>query len=268
MISRIRRVGNILTTWDEPVPEMASHILQTMKTQGCLVLEDIFVPSLIQDCCHAFSRQYHRYLVDPAYHDDALLVGKKRWMVSVTIKPPFDDPQLYANPHILAITRSLLGAEFILNSFGVVVSLPGAVGQHHHRDLPPLFDDTPIDTQLPCYAVTLLVPLVDFNSTNGSTLLRPGSHCVSEAIAEKMPGEAPDALVGSCIMMDYRLHHGGTANLSQQPRPLLFLVYSRPWFRDYRNFHKQAPLQVRRSSYRKMSQKHQALLQTAKQLWW
>jgi hypothetical protein len=36
--------------------------------------------------------------------------------------------------------------------------------------------------------------------------------------------------------MDYRLLHGGTANRSKRVRPMLSVVYHRPWFKDYVNY--------------------------------
>jgi hypothetical protein len=46
----------------------------------------------------------------------------------------------------------------------------------------------------------------------------------------------------SVLLMDYRLHHGGLANRSAGPRPILSLVFARPWWRDDVNFNEQPPL--------------------------
>ena len=37
------------------------------------------------------------------------------------------------------------------------------------------------------------------------------------------------------MMMDYRLLHTGLPNRTAQPRPMLYLVYARPWFFDQHN---------------------------------
>jgi ectoine hydroxylase-related dioxygenase (phytanoyl-CoA dioxygenase family) len=79
---------------------------------------------------------------------------------------------------------------------------------------------------------------VDIDEYNGTTRIWPGSHRVWwDADARQLPSEDLVAPVGSCILMDYRLLHGGTAN-SKQVRPILYVIYQRPWFKDYVNFQK------------------------------
>lgn len=46
---------------------------------------------------------------------------------------------------------------------------------------------------------------------------------------------APGARIGDCLLVDYRLLHGGTANRGNNLRSIVYLIYSRPWFGDYRN---------------------------------
>jgi hypothetical protein len=69
------------------------------------------------------------------------------------------------------------------------------------------------------------------------------------------------------LLIDYRLQHGGTANHAKQARPLLYLVYSRPWFRDHRNFKKQSALLTTRASFRKMDAPLKQMLRFAEQRW-
>ena len=52
----------------------------------------------------------------------------------------------------------------------------------------------------------------------------------------------PVIRTGGALLMDYRLYHGGLANGSTRPRPILSLVFARPWFRDAVNFREQPPL--------------------------
>ncbi len=246
------------------IEEMAA----IFSASGCLLLKDIFPMGLMQQLYRHLLWHYRRYLLPDAYHDDALRVGESRWMVTLKLKGPFADPLVFAHPLLWPLFRHLLGEEMILNSFGGVLSLPGAKAQHEHRDLPALFGDHPIDAQMPCFALTLMIPLVECNEHNGTTMLRVGSHLVPEKQAEQMQGELPIVPVGSCLLMDYRLHHGGTPNHSEQARPLIYAVYSRPWLRDYRNFKKQHPLLIPRRVFRGLSETQRALLATAHQTWW
>ena len=86
---------------------------------------------------------------------------------------------------------------------------------------------------------------VDLNERNGTTRVWPGSHRVwTDEKAKQLPSRDIIAPIGSCILMDYRLLHGGTANRSERLRPILYLIYHRPWFKDYVNFLKVLEISV------------------------
>ena len=38
--------------------------------------------------------------------------------------------------------------------------------------------------------------------------------------------------LGRSFFFDYRVFHGGTPNLTREPRPVLMFVFARSWFRD------------------------------------
>jgi ectoine hydroxylase-related dioxygenase (phytanoyl-CoA dioxygenase family) len=50
--------------------------------------------------------------------------------------------------------------------------------------------------------------------------------------------------LGSAFFLDYSVAHYGMGNRSDQVRPILNLIYCRPWFRDIRNYHLQPPLRI------------------------
>jgi hypothetical protein len=52
--------------------------------------------------------------------------------------------------------------------------------------------------------------------------------------------------------MDYRLSHQGLANRSPCVRPVLSVVYNRPWFRDCVNYEQQAPLRITREEFERV----------------
>ena len=60
-------------------------------------------------------------------------------------------------------------------------------------------------------------------------------------------------------MMDYRLIHGGMLNDSETIRPILYLVYSRPWFRDGFNFTSQPAVQISKKQRKKVPERWQGL---------
>jgi hypothetical protein len=68
-----------------------------------------------------------------------VLVGNARYMITPNLDPPFDRPELFASPPLLAVARATLGADVTINSMTVVVALPGALAQRPHVDHAMLF---------------------------------------------------------------------------------------------------------------------------------
>lgn len=249
--------------------ETFDTLCSQFQEYGCIRIDNVFSTEFIHTLHALFRRRYKRFFAPPkaGEHPDALRVGDHRWMVTVKVEALFASSLLYAHPLLYPWIEYTLGQECKIDSFGAVVSLPGAREQHGHRDLPELFDDTPIDTQLPCYGITMMVPLIECNAYHGTTHVHPGSHHALFSKAESMARFEPEIPIGSCLLMDYRLYHGGTANSSPHARPLLYQVYSRPWFQDYRNFKKQQPLWMTHRAYRQLAPEHAHLFRYAHRTW-
>ena len=240
--------------------ETIAHLAHRFHADGALILEGVVDPALIARARRTFGRAYARYL-DGKEHAEAPMVGDRRLMMTVDLEPPFDDPQLFANPWILSVMDALLDEGFVLGAFGAVCSLPSAPAQHRHSDGPPLFAD-PIGRLLPASAITVAIPLLEMNEVHGTTALNLGSHRDGSADTTGN-GTEPVVREGSCMLWDYRLVHGGTPNRSALPRPLLYFVYCRPWYVDQHNFTQQPPLRVSERSLSKLSQRHRRLLMRA-----
>jgi hypothetical protein len=215
---------------------------QCMRTAGTLILEDIVEPALIREARETFVQRYDRYL-DGREHDDALQVGNKRLMITVALEPPFERRELIANPWLCTVLSAAFQGEFVLAAYGVVCSMPGASRQPIHQDGGDIFPQAGLNRLLPTFAVTVGIPLLEMNEINGTTALWPGSHR-GETRASTDHGIEPLVREGSCVVWDYRLQHGGTANRSAVPRPLLYMTYCRPWFMDHKNYRRQAPLRA------------------------
>lgn len=145
--------------------------------------------------------------------EDALKVGSRRFMLTVEMEAPFLDEALYANPLVLPVLQQLLGPDLVLGSFASVTSLPGAKEQHLHRDNPLLFGPA-LNRFLPPHAINLFIPLREFNKTNGTTRLMPGSHLKPDEEGKLSPALDPVVPLGCGLLVDYRLFHQGTANRS------------------------------------------------------
>ncbi len=208
---------------------------ESIVKNGYVVLDHVIEPDKARALNGEFRERYAAYLQD-GEQADTMKVGNKRYLMAVDLSGGFADCEIYANRFVLAVARMALDEDAILESFGAVVSLAGAQQQHIHRDGPLLFD-AGISPILPCHALTLAMPLVDMNEMQGSTALWPCSHRWKERNEEVKP-IAPDVAAGSCVLWDFRLYHGGTANRSQEPRPMVYATYARRWYQDPNNFSK------------------------------
>jgi ectoine hydroxylase-related dioxygenase (phytanoyl-CoA dioxygenase family) len=247
--------------------ETAEHASRSFRKDGALIVEDIVDPALIARAREAFGPTITQVCTD---REDVARVGGQRFMVTLNMEPPFDDPQLFANPYLLPILSAALDNHFVIGAFGVVCALPSAPAQHVHDDGGDLFLRPDLDRLLPAAAITVVIPLLEMNAVNGTTALWLASHRASRAV----DAEAIEPVVreGSCMLWDFRLKHGGTPNRGPLPRPLLYLTYCRRWFVDHLNFNnwkqknqKQKPLLASKDFVSALSEQHRRLL--ARALW-
>jgi ectoine hydroxylase-related dioxygenase (phytanoyl-CoA dioxygenase family) len=194
-------------------------------------------------------------------------VGGGRYMVTLNLNPPFDNPALFASPPLLAIARATLGVDAIINSFAVVIALPGAEAQRVHVDHGMLFPgDEAASMAAPPYALTAIIPLLDLDASTGSTEVWPRGPNMArpDLWLDKQPGSTVlDLSLGDAVLIDYRVCHGGTPNPGLVPRPVLYVVYSRPWFRDADNFSEMPPLRVSAQHLANMAPEYRSLFATA-----
>ncbi|MEB3229517.1 MAG: phosphotransferase [Leptolyngbyaceae bacterium] len=233
-------------------PQLIHTAKELFQSSGVITICNLFPKVLITKLYRAFLKDYQSYFEDKEYAN-ALDVGNRRKMLTVDIQGEFNTPDLYGNPFLMGLMREVLGSGFLMGSFGAVIALPGAKEQHIHRDHPPLFEDETLDLDLPSFAVTVVIPLVNLTPKTGSTQVWKGSHRVSPSQGfSHRDAFVPFIDIGSCYLMDYQLLHGGTANFSTLVRPILYLIYYRSWFRESVNYEKQVRLSLSRSEYGKV----------------
>ncbi len=249
------------------VPELTAastpeSCAEQFRRHGCLLVRDLLPRELVSQLGEVYCERYARYF-DEDRPGDALKVGSRRFMVTLEMEMPFLDAALYANPLVLPVLQQLLGSDLVLGSFASVTSLPGAKDQHLHRDNPLLFGPV-LNRFLPPHAVNLFIPLREFNATNGTTRLMPGSHLKPDEEGKATPGLDPTVPLGCGLLVDYRLFHHGTANLSDQPRPMLYCVYHRPWFKDYQNYRQQPFMKISPERLAAIPEEHRGLFRWLK----
>ena len=217
------------------------NLVERFARDGCLVIDRLFDPALIDRAREEYERQYgHIDPDDPPLH---LNVGAGRLHLPIVFRGPLLDPELYAHPLLLTLLDKFFGSLFVIDNATIVTAMPGADDQQHHRDYPDLFPfGRGFDAGLPCYAITVAIPLIDLDTESGTTELFPGTMAISPSAGTEpsQPAILPFVKRGGCFLMDYRVWHRGRANLSDRPRPILYIVYAREWFTDVRNIKKHA----------------------------
>eukprot|EP00529_Nitzschia_sp_RCC80_P005254 CAMPEP_0113484768 /NCGR_PEP_ID=MMETSP0014_2-20120614/24137_1 /TAXON_ID=2857 /ORGANISM="Nitzschia sp." /LENGTH=1036 /DNA_ID=CAMNT_0000378391 /DNA_START=323 /DNA_END=3433 /DNA_ORIENTATION=- /assembly_acc=CAM_ASM_000159 len=141
--------------------------------------------------------------------------------------PVFDEPQFdfLTDPKKtpwMPVVRAILGDDAVLVHKGCFLSLPGAEKQVYHQDGVHLNNQT----QRPCHAINVFVPLIDLHARNGPTEFVLGSHVLGQEGFDKDFTETPMPKAGTPIIFDYRLGHRGLGNSSDKPRPILYTTYS------------------------------------------
>jgi ectoine hydroxylase-related dioxygenase (phytanoyl-CoA dioxygenase family) len=245
--------------------------IEKFDRSGALWIENLLSPKFVDELNHAYTKRYAQ-LSKKKLKQRYAKVGDGRYMISVKVKPPFDSVALSANPVLLPLLKHFLGDNCVISSFGSVVSFPGADAQPVHFDYPPLFESESTCNALPPHAVTLVVPLVNLDARTGSTAIWEGSHrasgnreqlrhlrdCASlEGSVLPMPNK------GDVYLMDFRVIHAGTANISNLARPILYIVYTRPWFHEDANFPEQRPIELSRKRFKKLTKPQRKLFARA-----
>lgn len=232
-------------------PTKLALAVAMFREHGVVMLENLFERPLIEACHDAFLREYQAYFEDKR-HGDALNIGDKRFQVTLAVREPMNAPAVYANPLLMPLLQALLDDKFVIGSYVSATSLPGSDDQRLHKDHPSLFGDISNELRLPTFAVNTMIPMVDLTPQVGTTKVRKGSHVISSDDSKHMRSQAPFVAVGSCYLMDYRLSHRGEPNRSNEVRPILSIMYQRPWFRDHVNFKKQPPFRIDQAEFDKV----------------
>jgi len=128
-----------------------------------------------------------------------------------------------------AIVRALLGSKTYLEKAGLILSHPGAEAQRWHMDNPHLYA---IPTHLPPHSLTVFVALCELTAANGPTEFHLATHVKAHLAAPRKRHAAARCAAGSLVVYDTRILHRGGANASGAERPLVYMTFSRVWFRD------------------------------------
>lgn len=240
--------------------ERLTSLVKEFRAKGVLVIENHFPKEKIEELNKSFERDYSHYFEDTP-QKDARRFSHRRPCITINAKEEFNAPEIYCDPLILQLMGRLLEPDFVICNLTCVLSLPGSRQMKVHRD-GTIFNASPIRGMLPAFAIGMLIPLIPFNKTNGTTRFWPGSHLGNNTIKETVQNSGfieADLDTGSCILMDYRLCHSGNANNSDAVRPLLYCNYSNAWYIDMGNFTEQAHFYLSDEEFMKIPAEHRRL---------
>ncbi|HEX3675380.1 MAG TPA: phytanoyl-CoA dioxygenase family protein [Rhizomicrobium sp.] len=249
----------------------AARAQAALREHGCLVLRGTFDPAFIAALYAEFLAQYGALSAAEMEALSAkppptplLKVGEGRYDITPRMTGAFGRTELFANPLLCRFLTLALSGAMRLSGCTLVASYPGAARQHIHRDHPHLFGEADVAANLPAYAISVALPLVDVDAQNGPTGVWPGSHRWNDGAPP-----APETAIavslrrGDCLMTDYRTLHTGLPNTSAQVRPIAYLVYARPWFFDELNYTTRPSLDMTLEEYEALPADAQSLLTRA-----
>jgi ectoine hydroxylase-related dioxygenase (phytanoyl-CoA dioxygenase family) len=196
-------------------------------------------------------------------------IAHKRW--EVVLPKTFAHEDLIMDQDVMNILlkRNILGHRMVLHSLGAALAEPGAEAQTWHNDDDYLFSDlfgiSGIGGHdLPSYAVTMMLPLLNMTSEHG-----PTEFCIGSSYLFPLDGNSdfiplkdeslrpvlksfmlgsrinlcpwkrriPQLRFGDVLLFDYQILHRGGANNSPDLRSIMYMTFAREWYKD-KNFRK------------------------------
>jgi hypothetical protein len=166
--------------------------------------------------------------------------GPGRYYATPPFVPPFFDPEIFQHPDILGVVSRLVGTDAVLCQWAADTPHLGSQYQQVHRDAAPLYTD-PGFPEPPPTQLAVNFPLVDVlpPQGNGPTEWIRGTHRLTVAEGDALIAGPAKALrlepqymaLGDVLVRDVRGLHRGTPNLSEEPREMVVVGYSRSWLR-------------------------------------
>jgi hypothetical protein len=227
------------------------------REHGCVLLRGAFPRLVVEAMFNEFVARYGSLDAQRMQNEAAkpppnryLRVGEARYEITLRVSGALGALDVIANRLLLRFLNPLLGDDMLLSGLTAVVSHPGSAQQHIHRDFGHLFAEPSVGPALPVYAVNVGVPLIDVDIITGPTCIWLGSHRWAPNVLPQRQAmtECPFQR-GDCILLDYRTFHSGLPNLSGQARPIVYMVYTRPWFFDEVNHANRVSLDMTLEQY-------------------
>jgi ectoine hydroxylase-related dioxygenase (phytanoyl-CoA dioxygenase family) len=223
---------------------------------GFCVLRGHFPQATLQHWREAFAPLLEAHIAREGHLENR---GAARYYVTLPFIEPFSDSSIFEDEDVLAIVEGLAGEDPVMCQLATDTPLLGSDYQDIHRDTPPLFPETGLET--PPFQLAVNFPLVDVTVENGPFEVARATHLMSkeEGLRRLASGEIqiePITMkLGDVIIRDVRALHRGTPNRTGEPRPMVVLGYSRRWL-----FRPEVSIRVPRAALDTLSPRARSLL--------
>ncbi|MGA9996044.1 MAG: phytanoyl-CoA dioxygenase family protein [Pyrinomonadaceae bacterium] len=230
--------------------------VQKVLEDGFCVLNEHFSVDVLGVWNEAFTPLLERHIEREGQLQNR---GPARYYVTLPFRQPFADAAIYEDVDVLAIVEGLVGADAVMCQLATDTPLKGSLYQDIHRDTLPLFPETGRET--PPFQLAVNFPLVDVKIENGPFEVARGTHMMSKAegLRRIESGEVklePITMgLGDVMIRDVRGLHRGTPNLTDVPRPMVVIGYSRRWL-----FRPEVNIRIPRSCLPTLSERARQLL--------
>ena len=203
---------------------------QSALADGFCILREHFSRATLERWRAAFTPLRETHIAREGHLENR---GPSRYYVTLPFREPFADPSIFEDDDVLAVCERLVGCDLVMCQLATDTPLLGSTHQDVHRDALPLFPETGLET--PPFQLAVNFPLVDVTLENGPFEITKGTHMISkeEGLRRLAAGEIQlEPLVmrlGDVMIRDVRGLHRGTPNLTDVPRPMVVIGYSRRW---------------------------------------
>lgn len=210
-------------------PQELDTLAEDLNRDGICVLRNALDPAKVAQWAEAFDALFAERQNRPG---GLAPREKDRYYLTLPMRPPFADPEFFANPTILGVLDRVFAQEYVMVQLGADVPLLGSDFQEIHRDYRPLYSD---DVVTPLYALAVNFPLVRVTEDNGPFHMARGTHVLGrkeglkrvesgEIAMESFPMELGDAMIRTPLAL-----HRGTPNRTNTPRPMVVMGYVMHW---------------------------------------
>jgi len=250
----------------------ADDAIKVLRKCKLLVLRNVFDKDFLIDYKEDFARFikgiHHGYISSAGTTTGShirymQMLDDKRWEVGLPESLAHEDIVMDSDVMNILLKSNILGSDVVLHSLGSAIAEPGAKAQRWHADeyylYRGLFHTSGLGGHdLPSYAITMMVPLLNMTYDHGPTEFCMGSSFLSgfegdpdgiklkdeslrATLRTYMRGSVkgfcphiriPQLNFGDALLFDYQIVHRGGANNSPDLRSILYMTYAREWYKD------------------------------------